>query len=60
MTRARSSTEPSPDSGGRQVPERHRRHLDLDVDPVQERPGDAGAVVLIWLGVQVQARLGSP
>ena len=28
----------------RQVPERHRRHLDLDVDPVQERPGNPGAI----------------
>jgi len=28
----------------RHIPERHRRHLDLDVDPVQQRPGDAGTV----------------
>ena len=35
---------------GRQVPERHRRHLDLDVDPVQERPGDPGTVGVDLVG----------
>jgi hypothetical protein len=34
----------------RQVPKRYRRHLDLDVDAVQERPGDPGAVVVDLVG----------
>jgi len=34
----------------RQLAVFHRRDLDVDVDPVQQRPGDAGAVALDHYG----------
>ena len=44
-TRARIAADDSP-AARSAVPELHRRHLDLDVDAVEQRPGDAGAVAL--------------